>query len=297
MARAVHFGACLLFFGMYAFDRVVLLASGRKDDEVGTNWTDGVGLFSLILLPVILISGIAWFLLVALTMSDGLLQWKVLKTVWSQTEFGAVWKLRLCLWFVAVAVTAFPQFAVRFKKMIWLPFFVSGALVASLAWAGHGQEDSRWHLGADVLHLLVAGFWPAGLLALALWLRIVRKGSGLHTNELTAAVVRRFSVMSLAGVALLAVTGFVDAWYLVGSFTNLFRDNYGRWLLVKVVLFVITIGFGAVNLLRLKPRLELPPLDAAAMAQLRRNIRAEICLTTFVIIVVAILGVLPPPGH
>jgi putative copper resistance protein D len=129
-------------------------------------------------------------------------------------------------------------------------------------------------------------------------MRTIRNTSGAHANEFTAAVVRRFSAVSLASVALLTVTGFVNAWYLVGPVQNLFYDNYGRWLMVKIILFAVTIGFGATNLIRLKPRLELPlPGAAVAMAQLRRNIRAEICLTTLIIIAVAILGVLPPPGH
>ena len=102
LARAVHFGACLLFFGIFAFDRFVATAiSSNGKTEIGNYWQNANPLFSLILLPVILLSGIAWFALVAMTMSGQPLQTEILKTVWTQTQFGTVWKLRLIFWLAA----------------------------------------------------------------------------------------------------------------------------------------------------------------------------------------------------
>ena len=116
------------------------------------------------------------------------------------------------------------------------------------------QESSPGHLFADVLPLLVAGFWPTGLLPFALLLQKLRKSSE-PTNLFPIAVfVRRFSALSLGSVALLAATGFINSWFMVGSFSNLCGQSYGQWLLAQII-FCITITFGAVNLLRLKPRL------------------------------------------
>jgi putative copper export protein len=54
--------------------------------------------------------------------------------------------------------------------------------------------------------------------------------------------VRRFSALSLGGVALLAATGFINSWFLVGSFSNLIEQTYGRWLLAKIILFCFAVA-------------------------------------------------------
>lgn len=306
VARAVHIGACLLFFGIFAFDRFVATAITSNDKaEIGNFWQTRIRLFNLILLPIILLSGIAWFALVAMNMSGQPLQTEILKTVWTQTQFGTVWKLRLIFW-LAAATTGilfyFSKSQTAFQRfLIWLQLIFSGALLGSLAWAGHGQETSIWHLVADILHLLVAGFWPAGLLPFALLLRKLRRISERANGLTIAALARRFSALSLGSVALLAATGFINSWFLVGSFANLIEQSYGRWLLAKIILFCFVVALGAVNLLRLKPRLLIENVQAhnseATAAQLQFNVQTELALGTVIIIIVAILGILPPAAH
>jgi putative copper resistance protein D len=306
LARAVHIGACLLFFGVFTFDRLVATAiSANGKAEISNYWQTRIRVFNLILLPIILLSGLAWFALVAMNMSGQPLSNEILKIVWTQTQFGTVWKIRLILW-LAVAVIAilfyFSKSQAAFQRfLIWLQLFLSGALLGSLAWAGHGQETSIWHLCADVLHLLVAGFWPTGLLPLTLLLRKLRRTSEPTKTLSIAALVRRFSALSLGSVALLAATGFINSWFLVGSFTNLIEQPYGRWLFVKIILFGFAVAIGTVNLLRLKPRLLLENFQVqnpeATIAQLQFNVQMEVALGTAIIIVVAILGILPPTAH
>lgn len=306
LARAVHIGACLLFFGLFAFDRFVAssISSGGKS-EIAAFWKSRLKIFSLFLLPIILLSGIAWFALVATNMSGQPLQIGILKTVWTQTQFGTVWKIRSIFWFVAASVAILfyfskPQTASQ-RFFIWLQLFFNGALLGSLAWAGHGQETSPWHLCADVLHLLVAGFWPAGLLPFALLLRRLRRTPDSTHWHSIAALVRRFSALSLGSVALLTVTGFINSWFLVGSFSNLLEQTYGRWLLAKIILFCLAVIIGAVNLLRLKPRLELETAQGqnseTAAAQLQFNVQTELFLGITIVIIIAVLGILPPVNH
>jgi putative copper resistance protein D len=178
---------------------------------------------------------------------------------------------------------------------------VNGGLLGSLAWAGHGQESSPWHLVADILHLVAAGFWPGGLLPLFLLLRtsrqLLEKSDWLFISEL----VHRFSAISLAAVSLMVITGLVNSYYLVGSIPNLFGQPYGRWLLAKIVFFCAALVFASVNLLRFKPRLAIEGLQpgraVATVSQLQTNVQIELVLATAIIIVVAILGILPPAIH
>jgi len=299
LTRAVHFGACLLFFGIFAFDRFIaasILADSKI--EAATFWKSRVRVAGMILLPVIFISGISWFILVAMTMSGQPPQLEILKIVWTQTEFGTVWKWRLIIWLAAVVFFIFFQSRIPFHQTLaWLQLLFGGVLLGSLAWAGHGLEDSHWHLLADILHLLVAGVWPTGLLPFALLLRKLRPTS----EPAIVPLVRRFSAMSLGSVALLTLTGWVNAWFLAGSFSNLFEQTYGRVLLLKIALFIFAVAIGAVNLLRLKPRLSTgnsqTQIFGLTAAQLQFNVQMELSLGTAIVIVVAILGILPPAVH
>jgi copper resistance protein D len=230
------------------------------------------------------------------------LQMDILKIVWTQTQFGNVWKIRLVFLLAAVMLSFLLKPQAPFRPFaVWAQVFTSGCLLGSLAWAGHGQESSPWHLLADVAHLLAAGVWPAGLLPLLLLLkqsgRIVTPVDWLSMAKL----VRRFSASSLIAVSLLAITGYINSWFLVGSVSNLFSEPYGRWLLAKIIFFGIALAIASVNLLRLKPRLSVesaqPELAAATVAHLRRNVQLELLLGSAIIIIVAVLGILPPAIH
>jgi copper resistance protein D len=301
LTRTVHFGACLLFFGVFGFDRIVAAASLVKSEtEAAAYWKSRVQWFAGILLPVILVSGIAWFLLVAANMS-GLplrqaIQSEVLATVWNQTDFGTVWKWRLIFWLAATGATVVFLFKLPLPlKTIaaWIQLTLSALLLGSLAWAGHGVEGPPWHLAADALHLLVLPF--------ALLLRRLRRSSDTGRWHSVCMLVRRFSAMSLSAVALLTATGLVNGWILVGSFANLFGQAYGRWLLAKIILFGVAMAIATVNLLRLKPRLvtEINRVQNAepTAARLQFNVHMELALGMAIVIIVAILGILPPANH
>ena len=212
-------------------------------------------------------------------MSGQPLQVEILKTVWTQTQFGTVWTIasgflacrrgHLQYFFI------FSNRTLRFQKiLIWLQFF-SAEFCLAACMGGTWTGNSIWHLIADVLHLLVAGFWPAGLLPLALLLKKLRQISDPVALEIIATLVRRFSALSLVSVALLVATGFINSWFLVGSFSNLLGQTYGRWLLVKIILFCFAVAIGAVNLLRLKPRLAIGKFPGAKYRSNRRSIAIQ----------------------
>ena len=303
ITRAIHIGACLLFFGIFAFDCLIASAMKEPPSEITTYWKKSLRRFSLILLPVIFLSGVAWLLLVAATMSGQAPSWDILKIVLSQTEFGTVWKIRLAILVISILMAVVFFFVKSRAQEVGAPLqiLLGGSLLGSLAWAGHGQESSPWHLMADALHLLGAGLWPAGLLPLFLLLQQARRVADAGKWLSMTALVHRFSAVSLAAVSLLVVTGLVNSWFLVGTISNLFSQPYGRWLLAKVAFFGIAMVIASVNLTRLKPRLTAqstqPGEAALTVAQLQTNVQIEIILGTIIIIIVAVLGILPPANH
>jgi len=302
LIRAVHIGACLLFFGVFVFDRMTASGLASGQGEIGKYWNSRFHIMNWVLPAVILVSGIAWFALVAMTMSGQPLQTDILKIVWAQTQFGAVAKIRLLFLLPAAVLSCFQKSAPGVGKFAaWVQMLAAGCLLGSLAWAGHGQEGPRWHVLADVVHLLAAGIWPGGLLPLLVVLRKARRIAGPQVWLSMSALVSRFSAISLTTVLVLAITGTANAIYLVGNFSNLIGQPYGRWLLAKIILFCLALAIAAVNLLRLKPRLIVEKLEpekaAATAAQLQRNVQFELLLGSGIIAVVAVLGVLPPAMH
>jgi putative copper resistance protein D len=107
-----------------------------------------------------------------------------------------------------------------------------------------------------------------------------------------------FSALSFVTVFVLAATGIVNAFFLVGSFTALVATSYGQVLCLKLLLFSGMLAVASWNRWRLLPRL----LDAdngladarPVLRRLRNFVLAELALAVAVILVVALLGTLPP---
>jgi len=146
-----------------------------------------------------------------------------------------------------------------------------------------------------MLHLFAAGLWIGGLVPLTIFLTPTRAEFSL--GETVVRVVRRFSSLSLCCVSVLVVSGISNSWLLVGSVYALFTTDYGRLLLLKLVLFAILVGFGARTRFLVKAKLPKAAADPDLLAQLRRNVLCEACLGAAVVVIVACLGVTPPARH
>jgi putative copper resistance protein D len=105
------------------------------------------------------------------------------------------------------------------------------------------------------------------------------------------ADARCFSAMSLVAVAVIAASGMVNSYFLVGSFQALVTTGYGRVLAVKLCLFVATAMLGGRNLFVHEPRMESDP---GALQAMRRAVWIEIALGASIVVAVAILGTLAP---
>jgi copper resistance protein D len=72
----------------------------------------------------------------------------------------------------------------------------------------------------------------------------------------------------------------------------LIGTDYGRLLLLKVALFVAMVAIAAVNRLRLMPR--LVRADINALRPLMRNAVIETLIGIAILLIVGVLGTLPP---
>ena len=71
--------------------------------------------------------------------------------------------------------------------------------------------------------------------------------------------------------------------------------------MLKVFLFFMMVALGACNLLRFKSQLPLANEQNAkqrdALRKLTRNVIAELCIGTLIVLIVGALGATPPPRH
>jgi putative copper resistance protein D len=179
---------------------------------------------------------------------------------------------------------------------------VGVVFIGTLAWSGHGSATpgavGYVHTCADILHLVAAAAWIGGLVPLVLLMR-----SALPADDplrmVTVAVLHRFSNFGLVSVAIILATGVINTWVLAGSVAVLTQTDYGRLLVLKIMLFLAMLGFAAVNRLRLTPRLAatgpaVTGQTSPALHGIYRNAVAEIALGILVFMIVGSLGLMEP---
>jgi copper transport protein len=133
-------------------------------------------------------------------------------------------------------------------------------------------------------HLLGAGVWLGGLLPLAI--ALPRAGAD------TLPLLREFSRVALATVALLAVTGMVTAVAVLTLAGGAPGMAYVQTLGVKLALVAGMLGLASLNRWRLTPLAARDP--AAARRALAWTIAGEQILALAVVAAVTLLGQLDP---
>ena len=86
-------------------------------------------------------------------------------------------------------------------------------------------------------------------------------------------ITRRFSRLSVAAVGVLAMSGSLNSYALIGTFDGLWSSVYGRMVICKGLLFVTMVGLGATN----KRLIERKPTEnaQATVSPLWRNVTVE----------------------
>jgi putative copper resistance protein D len=308
VVRAIHFAATLTAAGAALFNVFIAQPSLRPSAcgaELRTVIRQRLAWIAWIGLVLTLLSGAAWFVLVAQSMSEEPLAsiWSdgsVLQAVLLETDFGRDWLVRLVL--IALLAGLFAadlrgtQDSRGFLKLAIV--LAAAGLAGTLAWAGHGNGGAglagNLHLAADFLHLVAAAAWVGGLLPLAFVLAAASRTSPIPLAHMASL---RFSSYGIAAVGVLILTGSMNTWYLAGGLRALTATDYGHVLLVKLVLFLAMLALATVNRVWLTPALAADMEEQAArhaLRRLRRNIVIEIAAGTVILAVVAVLGVTPP---
>jgi putative copper resistance protein D len=304
-ARAVHFAAMATVMGAALFRYLVAEPAFRAAATGGSAsaraYRARLATILWIGFALAVLSGAAWLLALAakiggqgLPVASGGVAWVLL----TETQFGHFWIARAFLaglLFCALWLGKPSDAGTRFGQ--GPAALATLCLMGSLAWSGHAAGSpgaiGDIHLIADVLHLVAAGAWLGGLLPLSLLFVLAIRQTDPSLASTMQVATRRFSTLGLLSVGTLLVTGIVNTWMLAGSLPALLETDYGRLLLLKIALFVAMVAIAGINRLRLTPRLP----NTEAVHRLDRHTRVELALGLAIIVIVSVLGVLPPAVH
>lgn len=292
ISRWTHFTAAMLLFGaslfpFYASPHTLL---DKIQSEKLHRWLRGLSRIAAI---VLLLSAFLWWMSVAMAMGGG---WQyvadpeTLRTVLFDTMFGKIWLVRILISLVIIVVIG-----LRSERQKTLQLTLSLFLLGSLGAVGHAVmftgTTGAAHVTAQVAHLIAAGFWIGGFSPLAWVIRHAIQSGEKAWLDYAILSTRAFSRFGLFAVVLIFLSGSLMSVFLVQSWFFLFHSLYGQILLVKILLFGLMCGFALFNRTALMPNLSSRPLSRT---QLLKNIIMEQVLGMGALVVVSVLGTLPP---
>ncbi len=173
-----------------------------------------------------------------------------------------------------------------------LLFVLAVAWLASTAAISHGAAvGSGWIWGTlfDALHLAAAAVWIGSLISLLLTLR--------SRPDERVELVRRFSILAVSTVPILAAAGLISALIQIPQVSGLLETDWGLAFLIKIVVLLALFAAAGANAFLLRPR---DAAEAGGDSGLARRfsmlMRVEAVLGLAVIAASAVLTQLPSPA-
>ncbi len=220
-----------------------------------------------------------------------------------KSHYGRVWLLRVSA--VAVLCTAWligrgDLYARRYPICM---FIAAAVIAATRSASGHAADAGDFSMPeiSDWLHLMAASIWGGGLIALSIAvLPIVWRASGERRKNI-ADIAVRFS--GLAGIALVAIviTAGYNGWTEVGSLRALSETDYGKIIMVKIILLAALVIVAASNRYISIPRImgqsESRRGNGGAIAWFIRKVGAEAVLILALLVCTALLLHNMPAKH
>ena len=182
-----------------------------------------------------------------------------------QTLFGSQWGIawlsrEILLIVLFVVLYRLKRNPPRELRGYWLAMVLGVYVLIAQSMVSHsaGAQDYLLPVTVNTLHLLFAGFWIGGLIALVICLLPVL----LHDRRAFSENVRLawgpFSVLAAVSVGLVVATGLYSTGSQVISADALLLSPYGRTLTIKILLVLLAGCVGLFNSSLLHPKLAAP---------------------------------------
>jgi copper transport protein len=221
----------------------------------------------------------------------------------ASTTFGVLLLARIAL----LCLAAFPLTRLKAPSRKDVALVVALGYALTLSWSGTGHAAagllSSLAILVDAAHLTAMSVWLGGLAVLASC-TLGRRGQSPSRDDEAAAAVPRFSRTAALAVAVLGVTGLLQAWRELAEFGP--GTQYFTLLIFKVAVFGLLLWLAALSRTFVRRRLSapVPPRNAAgrvarrdALAGLRRSVAWEAGIAVVVLGLTAALVTIPPGGH
>jgi len=173
---------------------------------------------------------------------------------------------------------------------------IAAANLATVPFASHPITLDAQIVGvlSAIVHRLALSLWLGGLPALILLI-----GAGPVPDDarrVATLVLRRFSHLATAAMGAILLTGALLTWFLVGNFPGLIGTEYGRLLIIKLILLggVLFIAGGLQR--HLLPLLELKPSDPTLRSYANR-VKLETVFAVLIVVIASDMAGLAPPEH
>lgn len=293
--RAVQYVAAALLFGLPAF----LIYSARATGPLPLAWPRPALFWAAVALalaaPAALVAQTA---MMAGSLSEAIKPGSLGMMV-TGMGLGMALAVRSAIALLAVAAITM----IRPGPRLWWVCASLGLVVsASFAWTGHGAATEGsghgLHLASDILHAISASLWVGALAAFAA-LVVWRPTDPSVQDRALARALAGFAGVGVFAVSVLLLTGLVNSVFLVGwnELWTLTDTAYGRWFILKIVLFGLMLSLAAVNRFGLTPAFEAAGAGSRpVLGHLRRSLAVEFALSLAVLTIVAVMGTLAPPA-
>lgn len=299
-SRALAYLATLTLVGACAFVALIPRWRGPEDDErslaarsLARAWHLAVGAAVLLLLADLArgLGQVRSFLDPGEPMT-----WAAARLMLVDSAWGHGWLAQLGT--ASLALLLLLATARRPAARLALAGTAVMAVVGGTPLTGHASEHPwgpSFGVGLHAVHLLGGGLWLGTLAALAIAaLPLLGDGRVVANRDhaTLARLVSTFSPLALVGAGLAVGAGLLLGWSYVGSLAALTATAYGRALLLKSGLLLLTMALGAWNWRRVSPALGRPE----GSARLRRSVTAELAVGLLLVATTAVLVALPAPG-
>ena len=179
------------------------------------------------------------------------------------------------------------------------PLALTGAIgmILSPALSGHAATGEQFILSVtlDMLHVTSAGLWVGGLvMVLFAGIPAMLRLTDGNAHAAVSALVSSFHPLALFCAPIAVLSGLGAAWLRMGGFGPQWMTEYGKTLLLKIVLVLLVAGMGAYNSVRV--RRQLSGAGGEGTRRFRLTGTLELTLAAAVVIVTTFLVVTPLPG-
>ncbi|MEO8290918.1 MAG: copper resistance protein CopC [Gaiellaceae bacterium] len=196
----------------------------------------------------------------------------------------------MTLGFVLVGVFTYLAWLTQRAAFLWPALVLGLGFSSGLSLSGHSAVDpgsTRLTALADWVHLSAALLWVGGLVFLVACVWPLAPG-------LRRSAFLGFSRLATVLIALLLLAGIYLSIVRLPSVSDLWGENYGQVLLVKIGLVSVALLWGAFHHFVVRPALER---RGGTSARVSRSLAGEAALATAILLVAAVLVDSKPPAQ